>query len=134
MIACYRRDARFRDPVFGELDYERIAGMWRMLCERAHDLELELGEISSSGEAVVAHWNARYTFGKTGRKVHNRIISRFIFKDDLIAEQLDRFSLWRWSRMALGPAGVMLGWSFPIRSAIRRGAQGDLARYLEKRA
>ena len=32
MADCYAPDARFQDPVFGELDRARAAAMWRMLC------------------------------------------------------------------------------------------------------
>ena len=30
MNACYAPDATFTDPVFGKLDYDGVAAMWRM--------------------------------------------------------------------------------------------------------
>jgi ketosteroid isomerase-like protein len=49
MAACYAPDARFRDPVFGELDAAQTGAMWRMLTGRAADLRVELAEHESDG-------------------------------------------------------------------------------------
>ena len=35
MAACYAPDARFHDPVFGDLTGEQAGAMWRMLTGRA---------------------------------------------------------------------------------------------------
>jgi hypothetical protein len=68
---------------------------------------------------------AVYTFSATGRKVTNRIGAAFDFEDGLIVRHVDRFSLWRWAAMALGPRGALFGWSPPVRAKIReRGAKG----------
>ena len=79
-----------------------------------------------------AHWEARYTFSVTGRTVHNVIDSRFTFRDGLIVTHTDTFDLWRWSRMAIGPKAVLLGWTpfvqKAIRSEARRGFDGWMAR------
>ena len=68
----------------------------------------------------------------TGRPVHNVIDSRFTFRDGKIATHADTFDLWRWSRMALGLKGALLGWTpfvqKAIRSEARRGFDGWLAR------
>jgi len=44
----------------------------------------------------------------------------------------DRFSLWRWSRQALGPAGWLLGWSPLLRRRIRSGARRRLERHIRE--
>ena len=73
-----------------------------------------------------AHWDAHYTFSRTGRPVHNSITAGFAFKDGLIARHADRFSFWRWSRQALGPVGLWLGWTPLLRARVRANARAGL--------
>ncbi|HET9955481.1 MAG TPA: nuclear transport factor 2 family protein [Polyangiaceae bacterium] len=128
MIDCYAEDAVFEDPVFGQLDHELLTRMWRMFCERGQDLEVSF-VVSPTENGGTVEWDARYTFRKTGRKVHNRIASLFEVRDGKIVKQKDSFSLWRWSRMALGATGILFGWAPPVQRAIRSAAQKDLRSY-----
>jgi ketosteroid isomerase-like protein len=130
MAGCYAPDASFRDPVFPELSGERVGAMWRMLCKRATDIRVEASEIHADEREGRAHWEAWYTFSQTGRKVHNVIDASFAFRDGRIASHVDRFDLWRWSRHALGPVGVLLGWSPLVRNRIRAQAAENLAAFL----
>ena len=130
MLACYRPDVLFRDPVFGSLAGREARAMWRMLNARAVDLTVEFGNVAATEHDGNAHWEARYTYTATGRPVHNRIDASFEFRDGLIARHVDRFSLWRWSAMALGAKGALLGWLPPVRSAIRAHAAKGLAAYI----
>lgn len=132
MAACYLPDARFEDPAFS-LTGESIGDMWRMLCERGKDLRVEASRIEADALTGSAHWVARYTFSKTGRKVENRIDAAFRFRDGLIAEHVDRFSFWRWSRQALGPVGLLLGWTPWLRGTVRAEAAKGLAQWQAKR-
>jgi ketosteroid isomerase-like protein len=132
MGACYNDRTRFSDPVFGDLDAPRARAMWRMLCDRAQDLQVELGVVAANDHVGHAHWEAWYTFGGTGRAVHNRIDARFGFADGAIVSHQDSFDLWKWSGQALGLKGRLLGWSPPVKSAIRRQAAGALAAYVAK--
>lgn len=122
MAACYAPDVRFRDPVFGELRDEAPGAMWRMLTGRADDLAIRLTERGAHGEQGSAHWIADYTFSATGRPVHNDVQARFRLRDGLICDHEDRFSFWAWSRQALGPAGLALGWTPLLRARVRREA------------
>ena len=131
MAACYSPDARFSDPAFGELRGEEVTSMWRMLCGRAEDLKVGFGDVEASGDRGSANWWAEYTFS-TGRPVHNEISASFRFKDGLIAEHDDEFSFWRWSRQALGPLGLALGWSPLLRAVVRRQALGGLRKFMAK--
>lgn len=126
MAACYTADARFRDPVF-ELHGERIGAMWRMLCERGKDLRVEFADVRADGERGSADWQAWYTFSKTGRPVHNIIHAEFRFRDGFICEHIDNFNFWRWSRQALGPLGLLLGWSGLVQNKVRAEAARSLA-------
>ena len=134
MAACYHPRVRFSDPVFGDLDAAEVRAMWEMLCERAKDLQLELGTVAANDRAGHAHWEAWYTFGATGRAVHNRIDARFAFDGGTILEHHDSFDLWAWSAQALGSKGRLLGWTPLVKKAIRRQAAAGLATYRAKRA
>ena len=130
MAACYAPDARFRDPVFGELSGEQAGMMWRMLTSRSgSDLRVELAAHEASAEAGSAHWIARYTFAQTGRPVVNDIRARFRFADGRIVEHVDDFSFWAWSRQALGPAGLLLGWTPVLPLILRRKVRASLDRF-----
>jgi len=122
MAACYAPAARFSDPVFGTLVGSRIGMMWRMLCLRATDLRVECGPVRSEGGLLRADWQAWYTYSATGRRVHNRIAATFVVEQGLIRRHDDVFDLSRWARQALGITGLLLGWTPPVRRAIRRRA------------
>jgi len=130
MAACYAPDARFNDPVFGDLSGEQAGAMWRMLTGRAADLSVELLEHQADESTGSAHWVARYTFTQTGRAVVNDVRAEFRFAGGLIAEHVDRFSFWRWSRQALGPPGVALGWTPLLRRKVGGQARAGLDAFM----
>lgn len=128
MGRCYADDARFSDPVFQDLDASGVRAMWAMLCSRAVDLDVSVTNVVADDQRGSARWVATYTFSKTGRKVRNVIDARFEFRDGLIVRHTDRFDLWRWSGMALGAKGWLLGWTPLVQNAIRREATRGLRR------
>jgi ketosteroid isomerase-like protein len=126
MAACYAPDVTFSDPVFPDLRGTEAGDMWRMLTGRATDLRIELHEHEADDERGSAHWIAHYTFAQTGRPVVNDIRASFRFGDGLIVEHRDRFDFHRWVRQALGPSGLLLGWTPLMRNAVRRRARAGL--------
>ena len=132
MARCYHRDVEFSDPVFPNLKGDAAGDMWRMLAARATDLVVRFDVKSADDQRGEAHWDADYTFTKTGRKVSNRIDAQFEFQDGLIRRHRDRFDLWRWSRMALGAPGLLLGWSPLLRNKVRHQAATGLAAFRRK--
>lgn len=132
MAPCYRPDATFSDPVFTDLRGRQVTAMWRMLCARGADLVVTHGDVVSDGATGSARWQARYTFAQTGRPVHNEIEARFTFVDGNIATHIDRFSLWRWTRMALGMRGALLGWSPLVQDKVRAQAMKGLELYMKR--
>lgn len=128
MAACYAPDARFEDPVFS-LNGGAIGDMWRMLCTRGKDLAVEASGIEADASTGRAHWVATYTFSGSGRRVVNRVDARFDFRDGLIVNHVDTFDLWRWAAQALGPAGLLLGWTPLLRNKIRAQAAQSLAKF-----
>lgn len=131
MADCYSADVHFTDPVFGDLHGDEAAGMWRMLCTQAAELEVTTSDVRVDGTTGSASWEAAYTFGPSRRVVHNHIAAKFEFDErGLIVRHIDQFDLWKWSRMALGPMGVFLGWAPFFRSRVRQTARKGLDRFL----
>jgi ketosteroid isomerase-like protein len=134
MARCYHADVLFSDPVFPRLQGREAGDMWRMLLGRARDLRVTLEEASADAEGGRARWTARYTFGRTGRPVVNRVAALFAFRDGLIVRHYDSFSFWRWASQALGPPGAALGWFAPLKWKVRREAAAGLAAFREAKA
>jgi ketosteroid isomerase-like protein len=133
MQSCYHADATFHDPVFPNLDANQVRAMWQMLLTSAKDLKVTFDAIQTSGSTGSCKWQAWYTFSKTGRPVHNIIQASFDFKDGKILRHRDSFDLWRWSRMALGTSGLLLGWSPIVQNKIRSNARVALQKYIAGR-
>ncbi|MEP7356378.1 MAG: nuclear transport factor 2 family protein, partial [Anaerolineales bacterium] len=71
-----------------------------------------------------------YTFS-TGRKVLNIIDAEFQFQAGRIVAHRDRFSFWRWSRQALGPTGLLLGWTPLVHNKVRAIARARLDKFIQ---
>jgi ketosteroid isomerase-like protein len=132
MAGAYHPDARFSDPVFTDLRGAEVGAMWKMLCSRAADLRVEASHITATEGSGSAHWEAWYTFSKTGRPVHNVIEATFEFKEGKILLHRDSFDFHRWAGMALGPVGLLLGWAPMIRNAVRREARAGLEKFMAR--
>jgi ketosteroid isomerase-like protein len=133
MASCYADDVSFSDPVFRELRGEDARNMWRMLTGRSKDLTIEFVLQSSDSQSATVHWTARYSFGATGRPVVNRVVSRLTIRNGKIVEQRDAFPMWTWTRQALGPVGLLLGWSPFLRKSVQRRAADGLAQFAAKK-
>ena len=126
MIECYHPDIHFKDPVFGDLYGEEARQMWRMLLSRPENIhQIILHQVTEN----TAQWEAHYIYGQEKRKVINHITARFIIEDGLIRQHIDHFDLWRWSWQALGPAGLLLGWTSFLKDKIRARARRSLKKY-----
>ncbi len=103
--------------------------MWRMLCERGTDLQVEWQVLRASDDAALVEWQAWYTFRGTGRPVHNRITATMTVEHGLIYRHRDDFAFHRWAAQALGWKGWLLGWTPLVRNAVRREAARALERF-----
>jgi len=102
-----------------------------MLIEASTDLVISHRDIVIDGsQRVKCQWEAHYTFSRTGRKVRNLINANFDFKDNLIVSHKDNFDLWKWSRMALGLPGLLLGWTPFMRTKIQKMANTSLTKFM----
>ncbi len=131
MAACYHPSVRFEDPAFGVLEGAHAGNMWRMLCasQQGKDFKINVSQVAMKGDRGLVRWEAFYTFGQTGRKVHNVIQARFYFRDGKIIAHRDRFNLYRWSRQALGAKGALIGWTPFFRKALQAKTNKLLAAY-----
>jgi ketosteroid isomerase-like protein len=132
MAGVYAPGARFSDPVFPALSGNDVGAMWRMLTSRARDLTVTLVEVEADAGVGRARWEATYLFSATGRRVHNVVEGRFRFAGGRIAEHVDDFDFWRWSRQALGPAGLLLGWTPLLRRKVQAQARAGLEAFLAR--
>lgn len=134
MNACYHPDVEFSDAVFQGLKGDEARAMWSMLCARGKDLRVEFNQVKADDRTGSAHWEAYYTFSGSGRAVHNVIDASFEFKDGLIFRHKDTFDLWKWSSMALGPMGSLLGWSGFLQNKVRGTARKGLTDFMAAQA
>lgn len=129
MHSCYHKEVTFYDPAFRQLKGNDVLAMWHMLCLNAKDFELTFSKVTANENEGSCNWQASYSFSKTGRKVENVIKANFTFKDGLILDHKDKFDLWRWSRMALGLPGILLGWSPFLQKKVNLNARKSLEKF-----
>jgi ketosteroid isomerase-like protein len=135
MCSCYHNDIVFEDPAFGILKGNRAKAMWQMLCEsqKGKDFKVVVSNIKTNDDKGLAHWEAFYTFSKTGRKIHNKIDAKFEFKDGLIIKHTDNFNLHKWAKQAMGIKGVLFGGMGFFRSKLNTQINKLLDKYIEEK-
>lgn len=130
MASAYADAATFSDPVFPKLDANKARAMWKMFCTSGNEIQLTYTNVQADDLKGSVEWEAVYRFPKTGRQVHNKIHANFRFQDGKIVEHRDRFDLYAWTRMALGPVGVAAGWTPMLQGQVRKQAYGQLQRFM----
>jgi limonene-1,2-epoxide hydrolase len=131
MQSLYHPEAHFSDPVFTSLKGVEVRAMWQMLVTAGKDLKITFQDIKADDKRGSCHWEASYTFSRTGKKVHNIIEASFEFSDGLIVKHNDQFDFWRWSRQAIGLPGLLLGWTPALKDKIRTTAAASLQRFMQ---
>lgn len=132
MQKAYHNEAKFNDPAFQNLNSSEVKAMWQMLVTAAKDLRITFNDVEADEAKGTCNWEAHYTFSKTGRRVHNVIKASFEFKDGKIIKHNDHFNFWRWSRQALGPAGLLFGWSNSLQKKVRTTARKGLDVFMHR--
>lgn len=133
MAECYHKDVVFNDPAFQNLNYDEVTAMWAMLIKRSKgQLDIEFDSVMGDDEMAQCIWEADYEFSKTGNTVHNIIHATMEFEDGLIVKHTDQFDFWRWSKMALGLSGALLGWSPILKNKVRKMARMSLDKYMKE--
>ena len=107
-----------------------VGAMWAMLCARGKDLRVEWRDVRADDRAGRRTGSRATPTPRPGARCTTSSTPTFTFRDGRIAAHVDRFDLWRWSRMALGAKGCCSAgrrWC-ATRSARRRGAARRLDR------
>lgn len=131
MGECYHDDASFNDPAFHNLNAEEARAMWTMLIERSKGkLEVDYHSVIADEKMGQCTWEAQYEFSKTKNQVHNIIHATMEFKEGLIIKHQDEFNFWRWSSMALGTPGKLLGWTSFLKKKVSSTAMQSLKEYM----
>ena len=131
MASYYHENVVFKDPAFGTLKGEKACNMWRMLCQsqKGKNFVVEFSNVEADEQTGSAHWEAKYIFSKTGRKVHNKIRAHFEFSDGKIIKHTDVFDLRNWSKQALGFKGALLGGTAFFKKKLQAQTNGMLAKF-----
>ncbi len=132
MQNCYAHNASFNDEVFKNLNAKQVKAMWQMLIINGKDLKLEFKNIVATNAIVTAHWDAYYTFSKTGKKVINKIDARFIIENGKIIEHTDSFNFYNWAKQALGVTGLLFGGTTFIKNKVKQSAASSLNSFMMK--
>jgi ketosteroid isomerase-like protein len=134
MTSCYHKEVVFEDPAFGILKGERAGNMWRMLCQsqKGKDFVVTFSEVEVSEGKGSARWESKYTFSKTGRKVHNKIYAQFEFSEGKIIKHTDKFDLKKWAKQAMGFKGALLGGTAFFKNKLQQQTNGMLAKFESK--
>ncbi|NRR90792.1 nuclear transport factor 2 family protein [Winogradskyella undariae] len=135
MASCYHDDVVFKDPTFGILEGERAKAMWLMLCgsQNGDNFSVEFSKIETTENNGSAHWEAKYVFSKTGRKVHNKVDASFEFKDGLIIKHTDEFNLHKWAKQAMGIKGLLFGGMKFFKNKVQVQTNSALDAYIVKK-
>lgn len=135
MCSCYHHDIIFRDPAFGTLNGSKAKAMWQMLCEsqKGKEFKVVYSNIETLDNTGSAHWEAFYTFSKSGRSVHNKIDAKFEFKDGLIIKHIDEFNIHKWAKQALGLKGYLLGGTSFFKKKLNEQTNNVLDQYIEEK-
>jgi ketosteroid isomerase-like protein len=133
MQSLYHPDATFTDEAFVGLNSQEVQAMWQMLVSRSKDLQITFSNIQVAAHQGSCEWQAHYTFGKTGNKVHNIIQAQFEFKDGKIIKHRDTFDFHRWAGQALGIMGKLLGWTSFLKNKVSQTARQQLDSFIANR-
>jgi hypothetical protein len=135
MKGCYDPDIRFSDPVFPYLKRDEPAAMWHMLIESLKKnngrWDLTFSEVIVNDVEGSCKWEAKYTFSLTRRKVHNKVMTKFQFRDGKIVEHADYFDFYKWARMAFGLKGFLLGWTKMFQRKVQNSVEERLKKWMQ---
>lgn len=134
MNKCYHQDIKFQDPAFGQLSGNKACKMWEMLLSNENAAPvITYSDVAATEQSGSAEWKAEYFFGPDKRKVINQVKTSFTFQDGLIHRHTDSFSMWKWSKQALGTSGLLLGWTPIIRNKVQQTTNKKLNDYISKK-
>ena len=105
----------------------------RQLLGRAKgNIKIKFQDVDATDHEGSAYWIATYPFGDKKRIVENHVKAKFEFKDGKISRHVDTFDFWKWSRMAMGLPGVLLGWTSFMKNKVQSTTSENLKKYMSE--
>ena len=104
--------------------------MWRMLTGGVRGPAVELLEHEADGDSGSAAGSRTTRSRRPAVTWTTTSAPRFRFRDGLIAEHRDEFGFHRWARQALGPPGLLLGWTPIVQGSVRKRARARLDEFM----
>lgn len=133
MVECYADNVVFSDPAFGTLNGDQAKAMWRMLLKDKAEGEISVSfkVLEASESRGKANWEAIYLFGPSKRKVHNKISATMELENGKIVKHTDEFNLWKWTSMAFGIRGYLIGWTPVMKRILQKGTNKALDKFMK---
>jgi len=134
MVSFYHDEVIFEDPAFGVLKGNEAKAMWRMLIgsQKGKRFDVTFSNIQQNGKIVTAQWEAKYEFGNSKRKIHNKIKATFLVENEKIVKHIDHFSLHAWAKQAVGLQGWVIGGTNLFKRNLNQQTRKMLNKYIEK--
>lgn len=132
MQSLYAINAVFSDEIFKGLSGFEAGKMWQMLLTSGSEMSVEYKILDTSKKGAKVKWIADYTFSKTGRKVHNEVISTFEIEEGKIYTQRDKFNFGSWSKQALGFVPWLFGLLGVTQKKVQETASKGLNDFIRK--
>jgi len=133
MIECYADNVIFTDPAFGTLEGDRAKAMWRMLLSNQEsNLSVNFQLLEDTQHNAKVDWQASYLFGPSKRQVLNKIQATIELEDDKITKHTDHFSLWKWTGMAFGIRGYLIGWTPAMKRVVQKTTNKALNKFIDQ--
>ena len=129
MQNCYSKDAVYNSPIYGLINAEHVKAMWEMICKTNEEESLHFEKIELlDHEYTTCDWSLAYYY--TNRRINNKIKSYLRLENGLIIEHTDAFDLYKWSRMAFGLTGLLIGWSKFFQKKIQKSTRNKLSEFI----
>ena len=122
----YDKKLIFNDNIFVNLDYNETISMWSSLLVGNKNMSIKYEIKKYSEKYVEVEWIADYLFTSTNRNVKNIILAKMEIDQGKIINHTDNFDFYKWSQMAFGITGVLIGWTSFFKNKVRTEAYNKL--------
>ena len=122
----YDKKLIFNDNIFVNLDYNETISMWSSLLVGNKNMSIKYEIKKYSEKYVEVEWIADYLFTSTNRNIKNIILAKMEIDQGKIINHTDNFDFYKWSQMAFGITGVLIGWTSFFKNKVRTEAYNKL--------
>ncbi|MBF0238087.1 MAG: nuclear transport factor 2 family protein [SAR324 cluster bacterium] len=105
----YSPEAVYSSPVFDKITGPEIHGMWRLVCEMSHEIDIKIGHIEVHDQECEVSWLLKYDIPVLKKIIEQPVHSIFKMDGNGIISHEDQYNFAQWSGMLLGHWGVTFG-------------------------